>query len=72
MALNEYLFDSVGMYVYSRTQMKEFEDKKKVRSMGAKALRLMKANGKADENGTGNELGRDAVIRISGRWIACT
>ena len=57
MALNEYLFDSVGMYVYSRTQMKEFEDKKKVRNMGAKALRLMKANGKPDEKGTGNELG---------------
>ena len=57
MALNEYLFDSVGMYVYSRTKMKEFEDKKKVRSMGAKALRLMKANGKPDEKGTGNELG---------------
>ena len=57
MALNEYLFDSVGMYVYSRTQMKAFEDKKKIRSMGAKALRLMKANGKPDEKGTGNELG---------------
>ena len=57
MALNEYLFDSVGMYVYSRTQMKEFEDKKKIRSMGAKALRLMKANGNPDEKGTGNELG---------------
>ena len=37
--------------------MKEFEDKKKVRNMGAKALRLMKANGKPDEKGTGNELG---------------
>ncbi len=57
MALNDYLFDSVGMYVYSRTQMKEFEDKKKVRSMGAKALRLMRNNGKPDEKGTGNELG---------------
>lgn len=56
-ALNEYLFDSVGMYAYSRTQMKAFEDKKKVRNMGAKALRLMKANGKPDEKGTGNELG---------------
>ena len=57
MALNEYLFDSVGMYVYSRTKLKEFEDKKKARSIGAKALRLMKANGKPDEKGTGNELG---------------
>lgn len=57
MALNEYLFDSVGMYVYSRTQIQDFYDKKKVRSMGAKALRLMKANGRPDERGTGNELG---------------
>lgn len=57
MALNEYLFDSVGMYVYSRTKLKEFEDKKKARSIGAKALRLMKANGNPDEKGTGNELG---------------
>ena len=57
MALNEYLFDSVGMYVYSRTQIQDFYDKKKVRSMGAKALRLMKANGRPDEKGTGNELG---------------
>ena len=48
MALNEYLFDSVGMYVYSRTQIQDFYDKKKVRSMGAKALRLMKANGRPD------------------------
>ena len=57
MALNEYLFDSVGMYVYSRTKLKEFEDKKKARSIGAKALRLMKENGRPDEKGTGNELG---------------
>ena len=57
MALNEYLFDSVGMYVYSRTQIQDFYDKKKVRSMGARALRLMKANGCPDQRGTGNELG---------------
>ena len=50
-ALNEYLFDSVGMYVYSRTKLKEFEDKKKARSIGAKALLLMKANGNPDELG---------------------
>ena len=57
MALNEYLFDSVGMYVYSRTQIKDFEDRKKARSIGAKALRLMKENGTPGEKGTGNELG---------------
>ncbi len=56
-ALNEYLLDSVGMYVYSRTQLKNFEEQKKVKSIGVKALRLMKENGQPDEKGTGNELG---------------
>lgn len=56
-ALNEYLLDCVGMYVYSRTQIQDFYDKKKIMSMGAKALRLMKANGRPDQKGTGNELG---------------
>ena len=40
--LNEYLLDSVGMYVYSRTQIKNLEERKKARSIGIKALRLMK------------------------------
>lgn len=56
-ALNEYLLDSVGMYVYSRTQIKNLEERKKARSIGIKALRLMKENGQPDEKGTGNELG---------------
>lgn len=55
--LNEYLLDSVGMYVYSRTQIKNLEERKKARSIGIKALRLMKENGQPDEKGTGNELG---------------
>lgn len=56
-ALNEYLLDSVGMYVYSRTQIKSLEGRKKAWSIGVKALRLMKENGRSDEKGTGNELG---------------
>lgn len=56
-ALSDYLFDSVGMYVFSRTQLKEFEDKRKVRSIGARALRLMKENGAPGAKGTGNALG---------------
>lgn len=47
--LNEYLLDSVGMYVYSRTQIKNLEERKKARSIGIKALRLMKENGQPDE-----------------------
>lgn len=64
MPLNEYLFDSVGMYVYSRTQMKDFEDRKKVRNMGAKALRLMQANGVPGQKGTGNELGEMLLFTL--------
>lgn len=56
-ALNEYLLDNVGMYVYSRAQIQDFYDKNKVRNIGAKALKLMKANGQPDQKGTGNELG---------------
>lgn len=56
-ALNEYLLDSVGMYVYSRTQIQDFHNKNKVRSIGAKALKLMKENGQPGQKGTGNELG---------------
>lgn len=64
MALNEYLFDSVGMYVYSRTQMKDFVDRRKVRNMGAKALRLMQANGNPGQKGTGNELGEMLIFTL--------
>ena len=56
-ALNEYLLDSVGMYVYSRAQIQDFYNKNKVRNIGAKALKLMKANGQPGQKGTGNELG---------------
>ena len=56
-AVGEYLLDCAGMYVYNRTQIKDFEDRHKVRSMGAKALRQMQQNGHPDEKGTGNELG---------------
>lgn len=56
-ALNDYLFDCMGMYVFSRATIKEFEDKNKTRSIGARALRLMQSNGQPGEKGTGNELG---------------
>ncbi len=56
-AISEYLMDCASMYVYNRTQIKDFEDRNKVRSMGVKALRMMQENGQPDERGTGNELG---------------
>lgn len=57
MALRDFLLDSVGLYAYNRTQIQEFIDKGKLRSMSARAIRLMNENGKPDERGTGNELG---------------
>lgn len=56
-AIGEYLLDCASMYVYNRTQIKDFEDRHKVRSMGVRALRMMQENGQPDERGTGNELG---------------
>lgn len=56
-AIGEYLLDCASMYVYNRTQIKDFEDRHKIRTMGVKALRQMQANGRPDERGTGNELG---------------
>jgi len=62
MSLNEYLLNTVGMYVYSRTRIKEFIDKKRTQSIGIKALRLMNENGSPNEKGTGNELGEMLVF----------
>ncbi len=64
MALNEYLFDSVGVYVYSRTQIKDFEDRKKARSIGAKALRLMNNNRNPDDKKTGNDLAEMLLFTV--------
>ena len=55
--LSEYLLNNVGMYVYSRTQVKAFEKKNQIQSIALRAVRLMNAHGQADEKGTGNELG---------------
>ncbi|MDE5936562.1 MAG: DUF1837 domain-containing protein [Ruminococcus sp.] len=62
--LGEYLLDCVGMYVYSRSQIKEFEDAKKIRNLGLKAVRAMNENGPPDEKGTGNELGEMLIYTL--------
>jgi hypothetical protein len=61
MPLNEFLFDSAGVYVYSRTQIQEFKEKKHESIVVAKALRQMQQNGLPDERGSGNELGEMLV-----------
>lgn len=58
--LEDYLTDIVSEYVFSRVQVQKLTDSKSgtnPRSIGLKALRIMKKNGVADQKGTGNELG---------------
>lgn len=58
--LEDYLTDIVSEYVFSRVQVQKLTDPKSgtnPRSIGLKALRIMKKNGAADQKGTGNELG---------------
>ena len=59
-SLEDYLTDIVSEYVFSRVQVQKLTDPKSgnnPRSIGLKALRIMKKNGAADQKGTGNELG---------------
>lgn len=59
-ALEDYLTDIISEYVFSRVQVQKLTDPKlggNPRSIGLKALRVMKRNGTADQKGTGNELG---------------
>ena len=56
----DYLTDIVSEYVFSRVQVQKLSDPNSAnnpRSIGLKALRIMKKNGAADQKGTGNELG---------------
>lgn len=59
-SLEDYLTDIVSEYVFSRVQVQKLSDPNSgnnPRSIGLKALRVMKKNGAADQKGTGNELG---------------
>ena len=59
-SLEDYLTDIVSEYVFSRVQVQKLTDPNSgnnPRSIGLKALRIMKKNGAADQKGTGNELG---------------
>ena len=59
-SLEDYLTDIISEYVFSRVQVQKLTDPKSgvnPRSIGLKALRIMKKNGVADQKGTGNELG---------------
>lgn len=59
-SLEDYLTDIVSEYVFSRVQVQKLTDPNSgnnPRSIGLKALRIMKKNGASDQKGTGNELG---------------
>lgn len=59
-SLEDYLTDIVSEYVFSRVQVQKLSDPNlgnNPRSIGLKALRVMKKNGAANQKGTGNELG---------------
>ena len=56
-SLQEFLEWNVGQYVFSRSQIEQFELEGNVFSVGMEALDLMRKSGHADERGTGNEVG---------------
>lgn len=58
-SLEDYLTDIISEYVFSRAQIEKLSQPGvgNPRSIGNKALRVMKRNGAANQKGTGNELG---------------
>ena len=55
--LQSFLRKNIGQYVFSRMKIEEYELSGDAYSVGLDAIELMRRNGKADEKGTGNELG---------------
>lgn len=58
-SLEDYLTNIISEYVFSRAQIEKLSQPGvgNPRSIGNKALRVMKRNGTANQKGTGNELG---------------
>ncbi|MGI6051885.1 MAG: DUF1837 domain-containing protein [Bilifractor sp.] len=59
-SLEEYLENIISEYVFSRAQIEKLnkpESGINPKTIGLRALRVMKKNGSADQKGTGNELG---------------
>lgn len=55
-ALNDFLLDNIGAYVYSRENMKDLIERKKAKSIGILAIRTMNKNGKPGLSSSGNDL----------------
>lgn len=60
-ALNDFLLDNIGAYVYSRETMKDLIEKKKAKSIGLRAIRTMNKNGKPGLSASGNDLAQMLV-----------
>lgn len=60
-ALNDFLLDNIGAYVYSRESMKDLIEKKKAKSIGIRAIRTMNKNGKPGLSASGNDLAQMLV-----------
>ena len=56
-ALRDFVSRNIGYYVFSRSKIEQFRFDGDEFSVGIEALDLMCKNGRADEKGTGNELG---------------
>ena len=60
-ALNDFLLDNIGSYVYSREMMKDLIEKKKAKSIGLRAIRTMNKNGTPGLSSSGNDLAQMLV-----------
>lgn len=56
-ALENYLLNIVSEYVFSRAEIEKLKAGENPNSIGSRALKKMRKNGKPDQKGTGNELG---------------
>ena len=63
-ALNEFLLDNIGAYVYSRENKKELENKNKASSIGVRAMRIMNQNGLTGTASVGNDLAQMLVYAM--------
>ena len=60
-ALNEFLIENIGAYVYSREKNEELTNKKKTKSIAYQAIKVMRTNGKSGSRDAGNDLAQILV-----------
>ena len=55
--LRKFLTINIGHYVFSRSRIKQFRNDEEEFNVGLEALDIMQKSGRADERGSGNEVG---------------